>query len=170
MKKYSPLYLALFIALVSFRTSNYSYNSETLLNNDSLLTGKWVLVNIEAPDSIDIVPRSIAMQGLKISSEETTKIPYERVVLQDYLQKQLHLGITKFIFNKDNTFSFQREEKLTYSGNWMIQNNELILEYKSAEILNTKFNKLLKLDTNELVLESESHNKTVVFHFRKSEN
>lgn len=164
-----PFLVIIFIVFSSFNGENGEGKSQFLEgdNYTQLLEGNWVLVKIEAPDSIDIVPRSLAKEGFKISSDQTTTIPYERVVLKDYLSKQLIPGITKFIFNKDNTFIFFRKEAITFSGNWVIQKNELILEYKSAEALNTKLNRLVRLDSRELVLESESHNKIVLFYFIK---
>ncbi len=137
-------------------------------DNENLLVGNWALVKIESPDSIDIIPRS--NEGVCISSEKTTAISYQRVALKDYLEKQLMPCITKFVFNKDNTFSFYRKERLTHSGKWFIRKNELVFEFKSGESTNTKLNKIVSINATELILESESHNKPVVFHFAKSEN
>ena len=109
MLKILPLSILLIIFFASFHASEKNdcpLPYATSSNSEQLLLGNWVLVKIEAPDSIDIVPRATAMEGLRISSEQTSTISYQRVALKDYLEKQLKIYVTKFIFNSNNTFDF----------------------------------------------------------------
>ncbi len=168
MTKTLPLLSFIFVFLTSFifiegKTKKIGEFSNPIQPN--LIVGNWVLCTISAKDSIDVIPAS----GLSvpISSNGTIKITTERVSLLDYISRQLKPGITKFLFSADNSFQFYRKESLAHSGKWTLNNETLVLEFSSGEKINTQSNKIISVDSTELVLESESHGKPITLHFNR---
>ncbi|PCH69452.1 MAG: hypothetical protein COC01_01500 [Bacteroidetes bacterium] len=137
------------------------------IERDSLLTGKWVLEKIEASGTFIIAKKKEGEKGIAypVSSEGDANIEYEEIPLKKYMETQLIKGVTKFIFTDDKKFEFYRKENLKHNGSWKIQNDELDFMYENGL---SKKNNIIKLNSSQLVITSESHGKPIILHFTKS--
>lgn len=156
------LSIILLVTLASF-----NYNGEKAppcnpsANSGSLVVGQWVLSAITSNDSVAVIPRSA--EGVPVSSDMAINIRHEQIALADYLKKQLYPGATRFIFKEDQSYEFFRKDNLTHSGHWSVDGEKLKIEFGPEKKIKTS--KIIKLNSTELILESESHNKPVTFYF-----
>lgn len=151
---------------VSSKITNAKAKSSSLIISVSELSGTWILNSIDANDIIQISinkesSESIDNNGVQKKQSEKMNIPLKKI-----LQKELSIGNTKFIFS-NGKFDFYRKSNLTFSGNWLLNADELTLKYNSGNFENIKNNKILKLTDKILMMESESYGKKVVFTFIK---
>lgn len=164
MIKKLPLCLLLLLTLPSFHWIEKPAIPASS-DSENLLPGKWLLSKIVAKGNIDVIPRS--EEGVPVSSDGTIKVKHRQIPLIDYLNKQLFIGVTKFIFKDDFSYEFFRKDKVTHSGKWLMEDKKLTFEFSSGESNIVKVNKIKKLNSTELVMESESHNKPVIFYFTR---
>jgi len=165
------VYLILPVFLCFFMIANPA-SAQQPPGSQSLLEGQWVLKKLVAPDTVRVHKKAMLVQ-----IKDGSKVPiipdsaYNNVCLQDYLGKDLVPGVTKLVFSATDV-QFYRGQKLTHSGKWEISGNAkdggdaLVFTYNNSA--NKKYNKLVSVDADELVLGTEEKGKPVTFYFAKT--
>jgi len=130
------------------------------------VTGKWILANIDSKDTILVQDSYESL--MPISSEKVKEKPamVHKIALKDYMKKDLHPGITKFVFG-NGTFEFYRMETITYSGTFTIKGSALSLFRPTTKNSKPKISKIVLLNEKQLILESESNGKPLTLTFSK---
>lgn len=159
-----PLFFVFFSSM--FLSVNIMAENKSTSISTADLNGTWIMSGIEANDIVEIYITKDRTEKADNSGVEKNKSEKVSIPLKKILQNELSIGNTKFVFN-NGTFDFYRKSSLTFSGNWVLNANELTLKFKSANNENVKHNKIITLTDKLLVMESESYNKKVVFTFIK---
>ena len=160
----TSIYFLMFCAVFNVANVAAKNNSNSISISD--LSGTWTLDNIDANDIIDINISKQNNEAIDNNGVQKKQFQKMSIPLKKILQNELSIGNTKFIFN-NGTFDFYRKTKLTFSGNWSLNTDELSLKYKSGINENVKQNKIIKLTDKLLIMESESYGKKAVFTFIK---
>ena len=158
--------LILLVFGVAANFSKVNAKSSSISVSASDLAGTWVLNAIDANDIIEISVNKSNSESIDNTGAQKTKSQKMSIPLKKILQNELSIGNTKFVFS-NGAFDFYRKSNLTFSGNWLLNADELTLKYNSGNFENIKNNKILKLTDKILMMESESYGKKVVFTFIK---
>ena len=155
-----------FFLILVFGTFGADANSSQIEGEsyNKLIVGEWVLSKIEAPDKISI----LAKEDVPVSSNQgKTIIDKENIItipLEDFLKRQLTVGLTKIIFTT-NDVVYQKNPKSSIKGEWQVVESTLKIAFNDGA--NQKMSKIVSLNNQILVLESESQNKPVKFYYTR---
>ena len=125
------------------------------------LPGSWVLSYVEAKGNIRI-SRTTSQSQAATSASVPGKTDYVDVPLQTYVDKDMKVGITSFVFT-DRAFEFYRAKPITFSGTYTLDHGTLVLQYGIDK--NEKRSKITSLSADKLVMVSESHGKPITLFF-----
>ena len=170
--KNAILALVFLSAITTAFTQNYStpelkkQEEKQIAQQTQTHNGKWVLSKIES-DAIVTVQRN-KMFEIHTSVNENNAMPETmQIPLQEYLKKEMTIGITNFIFEGE-TFQFSRSAEPTFNGKWTLDGTKMTLFYTSAQNNQTKENKIIEWTTSTLEIESISNGYNVKFTFSKN--
>ena len=126
------------------------------------IQGAWVLSYIDAKGTIQVLKDGNATTTIsKTEKPETIEVP-----LLTYIQKDMKIGLTSFVFH-EQSYEFYRGRQVTFAGNYKINGQKLKLTFGTDKEPGEKVNKIITLSANQLVIESESHQKPITLFFNK---
>ena len=129
------------------------------------LEGKWILKDLKTDATIYVSKTKSESKAIGTNIPET---PPETtpIKLRAYLLNEMSLDVTKFIF-KNEKFEFYRKSELTFSGTYKIINEVVILSFTHKGVDNSKEMKLISVTKDEMILESNSHNRPFTLIFKR---